>query len=280
MDKHFDKLILQLKNNLKFSLSISFGIFLFLLFFQPFSVETFDFNKWVVFKAGLGIIVFIFTIIMEAIFPWLINKEGVKKKETPSITLSSGFILLVLNSLGFVFYLYYVGNIDIAFDLMLKVVLISLAPPILLKFNDYYINLSEENKLLLDENWSLKKQIEKYERDYLNKSIELYSESGKEVLKILASQLVYLKSADNYVEVVYNEDDNYKKKLLRNTLRGFEQQIKPYSNFIRCHRTCIVNIYYIENIQGDYNKHWLSIKGYEEKVPVSRQYLYEIKEAL
>ncbi len=280
MDKHFDKLILQLKNNLKLSLSISFGVFLFLLFFQPFSVERFDFNNWIVFKVGFGIIIFIFTIFVEVIFPWLIKEEDVKKNETPSITLISGFSLFILNSLGFAFYLYYIGKINITFDLMLKIILISIAPPILLKLHDYYINLSEKNKLLSRENQTLKKQIKKYDLDYRNKSIELYSESGKEAIKIYASQIAYLKSADNYVEIVYNEYNIFKKKLLRNTLRNMEQQIMQYSNFIRCHRTCIVNINYVENLHSDYNKHWLSIKGYDETVPVSRQYLYKLKEVI
>ena len=83
------------------------------------------------------------------------------------------------------------------------------------------------------------------------------------------------------LETILNkEGDNYKKKLIRNTLKNIELQIKQYSNFLRCHRICIVNLHYIEKLVRYNNNHWLSIKGFEEPVPVSRQYLLKIKEAL
>jgi len=76
------------------------------------------------------------------------------------------------------------------------------------------------------------------------------------------------------------EGNHIKKKLIRNTLKNTELHIKQYSNFIRCHRTCIVNMHYIEKLNHDYNSYWLKIKGYDEKIPVSRQYLLKLKEAL
>ncbi len=278
MDR-FNQLINLLRDSLRISLSISFGVFLFLLFFQPFSVDRFDFNNWLVFKAGIGIIVFIFTISSRVVSLWS-NKNNSLNKEIPAFTFINGFSLFALNSVAFAFYLYYVGSVEITFDLMLKIVLICLVPTIALKLHDLYVELYEENQTLFKENQEMKKQIEKFESDYLNKSIELLSETGKESLNILASQLAFLKSADNYVEVVYNEDNLYNKKLLRNTLKNIEQQIKAHSNFIRCHRTYIVNIYYIEELNGDYNKNWLTIKGYDEHIPVSRQYLYKLKETI
>jgi len=76
------------------------------------------------------------------------------------------------------------------------------------------------------------------------------------------------------------DGDNLRKKLIRNTLKNIEFFIKQYSNFIRCHRTCIVNMHYIEKLHQDYSSHWITIKGSNEKIPVSRQYLLKLKEAL
>jgi DNA-binding LytR/AlgR family response regulator len=82
------------------------------------------------------------------------------------------------------------------------------------------------------------------------------------------------------VEIVYKEGESCKKKLIRNTLRNIETQIKQYTNFIRCHRTCIVNVHFIERLDRDSNNHWLIIRGFDETIPVSRQFLLKVKEAL
>jgi len=51
-------------------------------------------------------------------------------------------------------------------------------------------------------------------------------------------------------------------KKIHNFCPELFEDIQPYSNFIRCHRICIVNIHYIEKLNRNYNKHWLTIKGY------------------
>lgn len=192
----------------------------------------------------------------------------------------SGFIILALSSVAFAFYLHYVGFVSISFYIMFKVVLICLAPPVALGLYDSNNDLRQQNELLIFEKKIIQKQIEKYEEDYLNKSIEFSSDNSLENLTLLIADIAFIKSADNYVEIVYKESDNFKKKLIRNTLKNIEQQIKQYSNFIRCHRICIVNMHYIEKLNTSYNSHWLTIKGYNEQIPVSRQYLLKLKEAL
>jgi DNA-binding LytR/AlgR family response regulator len=151
---------------------------------------------------------------------------------------------------------------------------------LILGFYDLIDELKQQNELLVIEKRSIQKQIGRYEDELLNKSIEFISENNSENLELLISEVAVIKSADNYVEIIYKEGDNYKKRLIRNTLRNIELQIKPYSNFIRCHRICIVNLHYVEKLIRSNNNHWLIIKGYDEQIPVSRQYLLSLKEAL
>ena len=66
--------------------------------------------------------------------------------------------------------------------------------------------------MLIIEKKSIQKQIEKYEEDLLNKSITFISENNSENFSLLISEVVFIKSADNYVEIVYREGDNYRKK--------------------------------------------------------------------
>jgi DNA-binding LytR/AlgR family response regulator len=158
--------------------------------------------------------------------------------------------------------------------------IICLVPPVILGLYDTYNELKAYNNQLISEKKMIQEKIEMYEDDILNKSIEFVSENYSDNFSLLIGEVAFFKSADNYVEIVYNEAENFKKKLIRNTLKNIENQIRQYSNFIRCHRTCIVNVHFIEKLDRDSNNHWLVIKGFDEKLPVSRQFLLKIKEAI
>jgi hypothetical protein len=279
MYNRFNLLVQSLNKKLRLLLSISFGIFLFILFFQPFPLERFDFNNRLLFIAGFGAIVFLIIFLVRIAFPW-ITKESNNGNESVIASFLSGFIILILCSVAFAFYLRYVGLVSISFYIIFKVVLICFAPPVALKLFDINKELIQQNESLISERRIIQKQIEKYEEDNHNKSIEFISETRTENLTLLIAEVLFIQSADNYVEIAYLDGDNFKKKLIRNTLKNIELQIKQYSNFIRCHRTCIVNMHYIEKLNQDYSSHWLTIKGYNEKIPVSRQYLLKLREVL
>lgn len=257
-------------------LSISLGLFLFVLFFQPFTLDRFDFNNRLIFFAGLGVIIFIIMVLSRVIIPWFYKNYS--DTELPAYL--GGLMILVLNSVAFAFYLRYVGHVGITFFVMVKVVLISFGASLSLGLTDSFSNLKHQNELLILERKEVQKQVERYEEDYLNKSIDFYSENITEKLSLLIADVAFIRSADNYVEIVFREGDNLRKQLLRNTLKNIELQIKPYSNFLRCHRICIVNQHYIEKLESDYSNHWLVIKGYNEHIPVSRQYLLKLKEVV
>ncbi len=280
MNKKNNRFVQLLDREIRLLLSISFGIFLFILFFQPFPLEKFDFNNWLLFVGGFGAIVFIFMFLIRIVFPWMIQNNDQKGNEPVLTSYLGGLIILTLSSVAFTFYLRYVGSVSISFYIVFKIVLICLAPAVALKLYDLNKGLIQQNESLISERKTIQKQVEKYEEDTLNKSIEFISETNTENLTLLISEVVFIQSADNYVEIAYMDVDNFKKILIRNTLKNIELQIKPYSNFIRCHRTCIVNMHYIEKLNQDYSSHWLTIKGYQERIPVSRQYLLKLKESL
>jgi DNA-binding LytR/AlgR family response regulator len=271
--------IYQVQNFLKsyfgVFLSIGFGVFLFILFYQPFPLDDFDFNNRLIFIAGFAAIVFLIMIIIR--IPFLLFFQN----NNPTTTLPDfirGFLIFVLSSAAFAFYLYFVGNVPISFYIMLKVSLICLAVPIILWLYDFVKHLKISNILLSEERKSLQKQITEYQDNYLNQPVVFTSDNGADTIKLMNSDVAFIRSADNYVEVVYLETDEFKRKLIRNTMKGIEQQIKAYSNFIRCHRICIVNIHFIEKLNKSNDSYHISIRGYEEKLPVSRQYLLRLKE--
>jgi len=279
MGDNFDKIIFLLKKYARIFLSISFGVFLFVLFFELFNLDSYDSNERLILVAGLGLIVFILMALVRIVLP-IIIKYNQSNNEPVSSYFLGVFSLFAFISVAFVFYLQYVANIEITYFIVFKIVLVSFIPSVILAVYDNFTLIKEQNKSLVNENNALRKQIKNQEKDYLKKIIEFVSESGKDSIKLAVSNVVLVSSADNYVEIVYKEGDSFKKKLLRNKLKNIEQQIKTYTNFIRCHRTCIVNTLYIDKLNKDQHSHWLSITGYDSTVPVSRQYLIKLREYL
>ena len=129
MNNRLNQLVDALKDDLRLFLSISFGVFLFVLFFQPFPLEHFDFNNRLIFVAGLGGIVFLLMVLVRAAFLILTQYYSQINPGFVFPSYLSGFFILVLCSVAFPFYLRYVGLVSISFYTMFKVVLICLAPP-------------------------------------------------------------------------------------------------------------------------------------------------------
>jgi hypothetical protein len=272
--------IILLRQKFGLFLSIVFGIFLFVLFFQPFTIEQFDFNNRLLFVGGIAAIIFTAMVLIRVIFVRLFEKYEHKYPEYELPGYFGSFLIWIISTVALAFYLRFVGNVEITFYSMFKIALISLAPPTILRVYDNFIELKQENKWLKKEKQHAEKMVEKYQEDYQNQSIEFISDNNTENLNLLIKDVAFIKSADNYVEIVYKEDDTFKKRLIRNTLKNIELQIKPFANFNRCHRTSIVNTHFIEKLRKNYNNHWLTIKGYDEEIPVSRQYLIKLKEVL
>lgn len=280
MGNKLNQLLGLLKGYFGLFLSITFGIFLFILFFQPFPIEGLEFNDRLIFIAGLSAIVFFMMVTVRISFAsWFPNERTSDVNPALPVFLR-GFSLLVLSSVAIAFYLRFVGKVHISFFIMLKVSLICLVAPVVLRIYDIISNLKSSNSQLLQEKKVVQKMIEKYEDDILNKSIVLTSETGTETMELKISDIVLIRSADNYVEVGFLEGDSIRKKLIRNTMKGIESQIKVIPGFVRCHRTCIVNAHYIEKLEKKIDSYCISLTGYSEKVPVSRQYLLNIRELL
>ena len=158
--------------------------------------------------------------------------------------------------------------------------LICFIPPLILTFYDKNVKLQLKNEKLSLEKKIYQKQVKEYNDEHKNISIDFCSLNNTEKISLLLTEVVLINSADNYVEIHYREDDKFKMKLLRNTLKNIESQIKIHHIFIRCHRKYIVNSNYIEELNGNCNNHQLFLKEYNEPIPVSRQYFYTIKNAL
>jgi LytTr DNA-binding domain len=104
----------------------------------------------------------------------------------------------------------------------------------------------------------------------LPENIKLIGQNNNEYLEVKPAAILYLEAADNYVAVLYLEQNKVKKVLLRSTLALLGQQLQDYSDFIKCHRSYIINKHYIIASSGNAQGLKLQLQGTEALIPVSR----------
>ena len=261
--------------NVRSITGICLGIFLFLLFFQPFNLKNPDFNGKLLTLAAFGgislILMGIFRFLIPAAFPrafgpnkWNTNKE-----------IFYDFLFVALSSVAYSFFARFVGKIPITFHAETIIVIINITSIVILVNANKYNHLKQQVQLL-NENTN-KEQIEPVQE---NIKIEFESENKSEYFQLFLNQVMLIKSANNYIEVIYFKDEKVSKKLIRNTLKNTETLFAKHSAMVRCHRSCMVNKNYIQKAAKGSDGLVLSLSNYPQQIHVSRQYVLKVKEAL
>lgn len=88
--------------------------------------------------------------------------------------------------------------------------------------------------------------------------------------------LAFIKAEDNYVALHYLKAGKVIRKLERISIAKIEQQIKNM-NFVRCHRSYIVNMNLVDKVERDTTGIKMFLKGFEDSIPVSRRNNYLLK---
>lgn len=259
---------------------LSFGVFLFILFFQPFPLEMLDYNDRLIYVTGFGVIEFVLACLVLVVIPIIVPKWFMVSEWESGPPLLLSLILISITSTAFTFYIRYVGNVALTFYIVFKVVLVCLLPILSLIF--LYKNKSLEYiiSILKEQNSALKQNVRNFKEKVNDESIEIATSNKSEQFVFKHKDIIVVKSADNYIEVFYLINDTVEKKLLRNTLKNVEHQLADHPDFIRCHRTSLVNSMHIVKLARNYGGYYLKMKYIEENIPVSRQYLEQVRVSL
>jgi len=110
--------------------------------------------------------------------------------------------------------------------------------------------------------------------------IEFESNDRTDRFLLFPEQIILIKSADNYIEIIFKQNDKVSRRLLRSTLKKAELTVVKYPFLIRCHRSFIVNAGCIHAVHKTDDGLKLELADYPHMVNVSRQYLIKVKEAL
>ncbi len=263
----------DLRFNAKIILFISLGVLAFLLIFQPIDFAVWSKKEIVYIIAGLVTSTFLVLslnlIVLPSLFPKIFYKNtwNIKKE-----ILWNLWILVAISSSDFLFYSQITGLFDISFFDITKILLLGLLPvAVLITINQerllrsHLISAQQLNKQLLE-----KKQHKK-------KLIHFVSDYKNDTLTIKADLLIAIKSSDNYIEVYYKNNELVKKQIIRSSLKRVEELINRYEFILRCHRSYIVNIKFINEIQGNPQGFQLFMDDTDFTVPVSQKYIHEFK---
>ncbi len=263
----------DLRYNAKIILFISLGVLVFLLIFQPIDFATWSKKEIFYLVAGLVVSTFLVLsvnlIIIPILFPKIFyrNTWNIKKE-----ILWNLWILIAISSSDFLFYSQIAGIIDISFFDITKILLLGLLPvAVLITINQerllrlHLVSAQQLNKKLL-ENKQQNINLIHFESDYKN-----------DTLVIKADLLIVIKSSDNYIEVFYKNEGLVKKQIIRSSLKRVEELISKYDFIMRCHRSYIVNIKFINEIKGSPQGFQLFMEGLDFPVLVSQKYIHEFK---
>lgn len=274
-------LVSSVKSKLIWSASFGVYVFLFLVIFRPYGLDTF--GPWLIVLyafafGGITLGTMLFNLIfLPRIFPDFFDEERWTTGREIFITLVHIFLIGAVN---FIF-------VQVVFDrpnslgrfVYLEFVTLTLAiVPITVW------TLIVENRLLkrnIREANNINTSIRAHGQSVSqNQEVIIRSENKSENGKWRPDQICYITSADNYIKIGLLLNGRFQVNMLRNTLKSAESDLKDFSMFFRCHRAYIVNLEKVETVHGNARGLKLKLKDCPEEIPVSRSLNNEVSQRL
>ncbi len=239
-------------------------IFVFLLFFQPFGVNNYDPSeriRWqfvyalAIFVGGSGLILILNEVLLFPLFRPS-HRIGIIVWTLWNYILLATSSFLIYNILGEWHDFRWKSYVEF---------LINFAALGMLPLAGIFIYLFIT---------SLKESLSAayhYRNDQINGDdiIRIVAENDRDTMVMKLRNLLFIESADNYVEIYYLEDDLTRKSIIRQSLKSIdEQDIHPA--LFRCHRSYMINLFHVDRVEGNRNKLSVKLNHYPTVFPVSR----------
>lgn len=268
----------QLKNDLKNILIITFLPPAILFLFQPFGVFiNFDFqnlNSWLA-VCGFGILsgslTFVFWVLLPSTF-----KSYFEDFNILQAIFFLFLFLIALSSAIFLYIKFLEGSVRLLWDdyfiVLSRFIVVGLFTSIIIVLFNQTQRLRSNLRLSDEMNSRLKKE------KTTEKIIE--TEKDKEVIKLSEETFLFAQSADNYCTVHFLHNGEPQKKLYRLSLKSLETQASQMEKVVRCHRSYVINIQMIVHTEGNSRGLELTLKYLDHSIPVSRRYIKEISKKI
>ena len=208
--------IKNFKYHLLIGLGLGLWIYLFLVLIGPFDIATVSFNNRLKMMPGYGIIFTVFYMLFV-----LIQRCIEKIFPVGSFSLEFFLVAFIGCSTFFPVYFYYKSSYILG-EYALSTFLFQLYLPI----------LSLVLPFLLLLRWFVVKSTKNYE------NFKILGRGKYDQIKLKFSDLIYVKGADNYVEIHYLENQSLKQKLIRSTIKEIKKEVPE---LIQTHRSYLMN---------------------------------------
>lgn len=154
-------------------------------------------------------------------------------------------------------------------EVNMKTVLVIMLPYIVSWL--YFSNEDKRNRI--------RKMLKKEHTSPSQTVIPFTDEKGELRFSVTASQIIYIESADNYVDIVYLNQGKLTHYLLRNTLKRLSTTVLKDTTIKRCHRSRMVNFAHVEALRKQANVLHLDMDvAGADMLAVSKSYQDEVTE--
>ena len=265
----------DLKHNTKIIFFISLGVFVFLFLFQPLQIDALAMREKYFLVIGLGIVTFLSLSLNLLILPSLFPR--ILKGTSWNVKKEIFWDLWILFTVSVGYFLYYkaLGIMEFGFNMIITLILIAIVPTSVLIVLNRHRLLRSHLRLANELNIKLKEY-----KSFPDKLVHFVSDYQKDNLSIKASLIVFVRSANNYIEVFWKEDQKIVSQMIRCSLIKAEEVLKDYKFIFKCHRSYMVNINYIDKIEGSTQGYRLYFEKVDFPVPVSKNYVHKLKELI
>lgn len=123
-------------------------------------------------------------------------------------------------------------------------------------------------------------QGQKSETAVASGSITIPSENGKEDISVAAGDLLFIRSAANYLEVYTRQGKKPGRSVIRGSLKAAELALADRSHLLRCHKSHLVNLDRVQRVSGNAQGYKLHLMDGVDPVPVSRSLNKRLEELL
>jgi hypothetical protein len=277
------------------------SVFFVLFVLRPFGMSKYPLeSRWWI-ALGYGGITFAISCLFTTLLPLLLPVLFDEKKWTVSREII--FFIIITFVISF-FNLLFSNWVDRAYFtwnnflqsciVTFSIAFIPISISVLVKqqrlFHKYKKESEGLNKLLLEagtvsstsaSGLAINKPPQKEASNYeANSLVVLIGDNQEDQLKIPVTDLLAIQSADNYIKIYHVSGQQPQTTVFRNTLKKAEEQLTGFPHFFKCHRSYVINLSKVTNINGNAQGYKLTLLGMQEQVPVARNYNAILKEKL
>ncbi|WP_188598654.1 LytR/AlgR family response regulator transcription factor [Polaribacter pacificus] len=101
------------------------------------------------------------------------------------------------------------------------------------------------------------------------KSITIVGNNKSESLTIFESDFIFARAQQNYVDVYFNTETGMQQETFRSTLSNIMKQLPKAW---QVHRSYLVNLDYLQTVEGNARKRFIRISLTDETIPISQVY--------